>query len=178
MNKLICPCIFIKKRETGFAIIAMYVDDLNLIGTPKKLIKTSKYLENEYEMKYLGKAKFYLGLQIEYFLTVVLVHQSTYTKKILKRFFMDKAHLISSLGVVNSLDVKDDPFRHSDKGEEWFGSKVPYLSVISALMYLTNCTRQILFFLSIYYPYTVMLKPEDIGIISNICCATYKEQLI
>ena len=117
MNKLICPCIFIKKRETEFAIIVMYVDDLNLIGTSKKLIKTSKYLENEYEMKYLGKAKFYLGLQIEYFLTVVLVHQSTYTKKILKRFFMDKAHLISSLVVVNSLDVKDDPFRHYDKGE-------------------------------------------------------------
>ena len=29
------PCIFIKKLETGFAIIALYVDDLNLIGTPE-----------------------------------------------------------------------------------------------------------------------------------------------
>ena len=27
MNNLICPCIFIKKSETGFAIIAVYVDD-------------------------------------------------------------------------------------------------------------------------------------------------------
>ena len=27
VNKLICPCIFIKKSETGFAIIAVYVDD-------------------------------------------------------------------------------------------------------------------------------------------------------
>ena len=39
MNNLICPCIFIKKSETGFAIIAMYVDDLNLVGTPKEVTK-------------------------------------------------------------------------------------------------------------------------------------------
>ena len=32
-NNPICPCIFIKKSETAFTIIAMYVDDLNLIGT-------------------------------------------------------------------------------------------------------------------------------------------------
>ena len=32
-NSPICPCIFIKKSETGFAIVVVYVDDLNLIGT-------------------------------------------------------------------------------------------------------------------------------------------------
>ena len=36
-NNSICPCIFIKKSETGFEIIAVYVDDLNLIGTPVEL---------------------------------------------------------------------------------------------------------------------------------------------
>ena len=34
-NNPMCPCIFIKKSKTGFAIIAVYVDDLNLIGTPE-----------------------------------------------------------------------------------------------------------------------------------------------
>ena len=34
VNNSICPCVFIKKTENGFAIIAVYVDDLNLIGTP------------------------------------------------------------------------------------------------------------------------------------------------
>ena len=33
VNNPICPCVFIKKSETGFAIIAVYVDDLNLVGT-------------------------------------------------------------------------------------------------------------------------------------------------
>ena len=60
-------------------------------------------------MKDLGNF-FCLGLQIEHLFTGVLVHQSTYTKKILKRFCMDKAHPLSSPMVVCSLDVKKDPF--------------------------------------------------------------------
>ena len=35
VNNSICPCVFIKKIENGFAIKAVYVDDLNLIGTPE-----------------------------------------------------------------------------------------------------------------------------------------------
>ena len=34
-NNLMCPCIFIKKLETRFTITVVYVDDLNLVGTPE-----------------------------------------------------------------------------------------------------------------------------------------------
>ena len=141
VNNPICPCVFIKKSETGFAIIAVYVDDLNLVGTPEELTKTAEYLKKEFEMKDLGKTKFCIGLQIEHFPNGVLVHQSTYIKKILKRFNMDKAHPLSSLMVVRSLDVKNDPFRPCENGEELLGPEVPYLSAIGALMFLGNCTR-------------------------------------
>ncbi|KAL6319511.1 hypothetical protein AAG906_014187 [Vitis piasezkii] len=141
VNNPICPCIFIKKSETGFAIIAVYVDDLNLVGTPEELTRTTNYLKKEFEMKDLGKTKFCLGLQIEHFPNGVLVHQSTYIKKVLKRFYMDKAHPLSSPMVVRSLDVKNDPFRPCEKDEELLGPEVPYLSAIGALMYLANCTR-------------------------------------
>ena len=141
VNNPICPCVFIKKSKTGFAIIAVYVDDLNLVGTPEELTKTAEYLKKEFEMKDLGKTKFCIGLQIEHFPNGVLVHQSTYIKKILKRFNMDKAHPLSSPMVVRSLDVKNDPFRPCEKGEELLGPEVPYLSAIGALMYLANCTR-------------------------------------
>ena len=33
-NDPICPCVFIKKSETEFVIVAVYVDDINLIRTP------------------------------------------------------------------------------------------------------------------------------------------------
>ena len=62
MNNSICPYVFIKKVATGFAIIAIYVDDLNLIWTPEELIKTIDYLKNEFEIKDFGKTKYCLGL--------------------------------------------------------------------------------------------------------------------
>ena len=62
MNNPICSCIFFKKSQTGFKIIVVYVDDLNLVGTPKKSIEIAKYLKNEFEMKDFGKTKFCLSL--------------------------------------------------------------------------------------------------------------------
>ena len=41
VNNHICRCIFIKKSKIGFAIIAVYVDDLNLVGTPEELTRTT-----------------------------------------------------------------------------------------------------------------------------------------
>ena len=61
-NNPICPCIFIKKLETEFEIIAMYIDNLNLIGTIEELTRTTRYLKREFEMKDLRKTKFCLGL--------------------------------------------------------------------------------------------------------------------
>ena len=66
-------------------------------------------------MKDIGKTKFCLSLQIEHFPNGVLVHQSTYIKKVLKHFYMDKAHSLSSPMVVGSLDVKNDQFRYCEK---------------------------------------------------------------
>ena len=141
MNNSICPCVFIKKTENGLAIIAVYVDDLNLIGTPEELIKTTNYLKKEFEMKDLRKTRYCLDLQIEYCLNGVLIHQSSYTKKVLKRFYMDKSHPLSSPMVVRSLEVTKDLFRPKEENEELLGSEVPYLSAISSLMYLENYTR-------------------------------------
>ena len=117
------------------------MDDLNLIGTPEGLLETANYLKKEFEMKDLGKTRYCLGLQIEYFSNGIFVHQSTYTEKVLKRFYMDKAHPLNSPMIVRSLDVKNDPFRPCEKGEELLGPEIPYLSAIDALMYLAICTR-------------------------------------
>ena len=141
MNNSICPCIFIKKVAIGFAIIVVYVDDLNLIENPEELIKTIDYLKKEFEMKDLGKIKYYLGLQIEHCSDGVLIHQSTYTEKLLKCFHMNKSHPLSSIMVVRSLEVNKDPFRPKEENEELLGPEVSYLSAIGALMYLANYIR-------------------------------------
>ena len=68
---------------------------------------------------------------------------------------MDKAHPLSYPMAVGSLDVKKDPFHPYEKGEELLGPKVPYLSVIAALMYLANYTRlDIAFFINLLARYS------------------------
>ena len=92
-------------------------------------------------MKDLRKTKFCLGLQIEHLADEIFIHQSTYTEKVLKRFYMDKTHPLNIPMQVRSLDVKKDIFRPRNDNEELFGPKVPYLSAIGAIMYLANSTR-------------------------------------
>ena len=58
INNPIRPCFFIKKSKLGFSILAVYVDDINLFGTPEELTKASTYLKGEFEMKDLGKLNF------------------------------------------------------------------------------------------------------------------------
>jgi hypothetical protein len=54
---------------------------------------------------------------------------------------MDNAYPSKTPMVVQSLEIKNDPFRPPDEGEETLGPQVPYLSAIGALMYLANSTR-------------------------------------
>ena len=78
--------MFIKKSKTRFAIIAVYVDDINLIETPEELSQTVEYLKKEFEVKDLGKTKLYLGLKLEHKANGILIHQLAYTERILKHF--------------------------------------------------------------------------------------------
>ena len=65
-NDELCLCVFIKKISSRFAIVAVYVDDMNIIGTLDEIKKTAAYLKSEYEMKDLRKTRFCLGLELEH----------------------------------------------------------------------------------------------------------------
>ncbi|KAL0428635.1 UNVERIFIED_CONTAM: Retrovirus-related Pol polyprotein from transposon TNT 1-94, partial [Sesamum latifolium] len=45
-NNQISPCLFIKRTESEFIIIAVYVDDLNIIGSPEEIRQAADYLKN------------------------------------------------------------------------------------------------------------------------------------
>ena len=128
-NDPICPCIFMKKSENEFAIISIYVDDINIIGTPEELDKTMNCLKKEFEMKDLGRTKFCLGLQFEYLKNGIFIYQETYVRKVLERCYMDKSHPLCTLMVVRSLEEDKDPFisreMREEGNEEILGLEVP-----------------------------------------------------
>jgi hypothetical protein len=115
-----CPYVFIRKSNTEFCIILVYVDDLNIIGHTKDIDEAHSHLKNEFEMKDLGKTKFYLGLQIEHLQTDILVHQFTYVQKVLKKFNMEKTYPLRTPMVVRALEKDTDLFRSRQK--RGFGS--------------------------------------------------------
>jgi hypothetical protein len=133
--------VFIRKSSTGFYIISVYVDDLNIIGYAKDIDEAYNHLKKEFEIKDLGKTKFCLDLQIEHLQTGILVLQSTYTKKVLEKINMDKAYPLRIPMIIHALEKDKDPVRPKQEGEEVLGAEYPYLSAIGALMYLANNTR-------------------------------------
>ena len=141
MNNELCPCVFIKKSHYGFAIVAVYVNDMNLIGTPAKLEEIAAHLKSEFEMKDLEKTRYCLGLEIEHCSDEILVHQSNYTQKVLQRFNEDKVKPSSTPMVVRTLDAKRNSFLPKENEEEILEPEVPYLSAIGTLLYLAQCTR-------------------------------------
>ena len=58
VNNELCPCVLIKKSHSGFAIVAVYIDNMNLIGTPVELEEIATHLKSKFEMKDLGKSRY------------------------------------------------------------------------------------------------------------------------
>jgi hypothetical protein len=133
--------VFIRKSTIGFCIILVYVDDLNIISHTKDIDEARNHLKTEFEMNDLGKTKFCLGLQLEHIHTDILVHQSVYVQKVLKKFNMDKAYSARTPMVIRALEKDTYPFRSKEEGEEVLGQEYTYLSYIGALMYLANNIR-------------------------------------
>jgi hypothetical protein len=103
-----CTCVFIRRSSTGFCIISVYVDDLNIIGHTKNIDEACHHLKMEFKMKDLGRAKFCLGLLLEHLQMSILVHQSAYIQKVLSKFNMDNAYALRTPMVVHALEKDTD----------------------------------------------------------------------
>ncbi|KAL7148111.1 hypothetical protein ABFS83_06G156000 [Erythranthe nasuta] len=107
---------------------------MNPIGTSEELANIAEYLKKEFEVKDLGKTKLCLGIELEHKNNGILIHQSAYTKRVLKKFNMENSNSLSTLMVVRNLDLEKDLFRPKEFNEEVLGPEVPYLNAIGALI--------------------------------------------
>jgi hypothetical protein len=60
------PCIFTFTKDSGFIIIAIYVDDLNILGSSDLCTYAQNILTQQFDMKFLGPTTFCLGLQVHH----------------------------------------------------------------------------------------------------------------
>ena len=58
-------CVNIKHSNIGFIILSLYVDDILIVGSDKKLINvTTKWLSSNFKRKDMGEASYVLGVKI------------------------------------------------------------------------------------------------------------------
>ena len=160
------PCIFFKfDEETGkTTYVLVYVDDLLLMASDKKLILQMKEMMNtKFKMKDLGEAKHIIGLQYEKIeKDGIYVGQPEYTKTLLENYNMWN---IDTRDGSIPIDTKQTPMVVNWEHDE-FGSienpivKEKYRSLIMSLQYLAQNSRPDISF-TVSYLAQYMEKPND-----------------
>ena len=79
-------CVYLKRSNSGFVILSLYVDDILLDGNSKEMIDTAKkWLSSNFEMKDMGEASYVLGVKIvrDHIKRLLAFSQEIYIKRML-----------------------------------------------------------------------------------------------
>ena len=135
------PCIYCKTvNKCGkqcLIIIAVYVDDTILAANDMELLRAEKAnLSNRFEMEDLGEIHYCLGMAIERDRNakVLMIHQKSYLKNVLKRFGMEDCKPISTPMDPN---VKFEKLADDEKST----NIQEYQAMIGSLTYASIATR-------------------------------------
>ena len=125
-------CVYVKNTEHGFVIICLYVDDMLIMGSNNEVIKTTKKMLNDkFNMKDLDVADVILGIKISKTSDGLILSQSHYIEKMLKKFKQN-----DSSPTRTPVDVN----LHLSKNNGKSISQQEYAQAIGSLMYVMNCT--------------------------------------
>jgi hypothetical protein len=121
--------LFLLKHGNDLLIVQIYVDDIVFGGSPQNLVaKFADEMSREFEISMMGELQYFLGLQIKQVKNGSFVHQTTYTKDMLRKFQMQDVNLMSTpMGSTATLDADEDG-EPVDQRE--------YQSMIGSLLYL------------------------------------------
>nr|GEX66754.1 ribonuclease H-like domain, reverse transcriptase, RNA-dependent DNA polymerase [Tanacetum cinerariifolium] len=129
-----CPLeqsIYTKTSKDSTLLTGVYVDDLIIIGTPKKEIdKFKAQMEKNFEMSDLGLLAYYLGIEVKQTNGDISIRQSAYANKIIK-----EAGMIDC----NETLIPMDPGKRLTKVTEGtMVNSTEYRSIIGCLRYLLH----------------------------------------
>ncbi|GJR97833.1 retrovirus-related pol polyprotein from transposon TNT 1-94 [Tanacetum coccineum] len=77
-------CVYVKDTSSGYVILCLYVDDMLIVGSNDKMIKSTKdMLKSKFDMKDMGLADVILGIKIIRTQNGLVLSQAHYVDKIL-----------------------------------------------------------------------------------------------
>ena len=130
------PCLYIRHLSSGILIIALYVDDLLIAGSPKEESASLKSeLSRRFEMKDIGAARVMVGIKItrDRANRKLFVSQLEYAHTVLERFGISVSKPVvipADKTYFNLSHMRSDPISNSK-----------YRQAIGSLMYVTIGSR-------------------------------------
>nr|ABA98230.2 retrotransposon protein, putative, unclassified [Oryza sativa Japonica Group] len=130
--------LFVLKHGDNQLFVQIYVDDIIFgCSTHALVVDFAETMRREFEMSMMGELSYFLGLQIKQTPQGTFVHQTKYTKDLLRRFKMENCKPISTpIGSTAVLDPDEDGEAVDQK---------EYRSMIGSLLYLTASRPDIQF---------------------------------
>ena len=123
-------CVYTKTVENTCIIVCLYVDDMLILGTNIKVIKSTKrILSNNFDIKNLVVIDVILEIRIKRTGDGISLSQSHYVDKMIKRFKEHRVKENTNLFL---------PHIHLRKNTR---TGIRVFSNNRSLMYLMNCTR-------------------------------------
>jgi hypothetical protein len=130
--------LFLLKHGNDLLIVQIYVDDIVFGGSSYNLVaKLADEMSREFEMSMMGELQYFLGLQIKQVKDGTFVHQTKYTKDILRKSQMqDVKRMSAPMASTATLDADED----GEPVDQW-----EYQIMIGSLFYLTATRPDIQF---------------------------------
>ncbi|GJX27474.1 putative ribonuclease H-like domain-containing protein [Tanacetum coccineum] len=130
--------LFIRRDKSDILLVQLYVDDIIFGSTKKSLCtKFEKMMHKKFQMSYMGKLAFFLGLQVKQKEDGVFISQAKYVTEILKKFGFTNVKTTSTPMETQKPLLKDADGKDVDEHL--------YRSMIRSLMYLTSSRPDIMF---------------------------------
>ncbi|CAL9001424.1 unnamed protein product [Prunus brigantina] len=125
------PSLFVRHSDSEVVILLLYVDDIILTGSNEKMVQlVIDELSSVFEIKDLGKLKFFLGLQVSYASNSdIFVNQSKYAKELLHKAGMHSCRSCSTPCKPHTQVLKEYG--------EVLTDPTLFRSIVGALQYLT-----------------------------------------
>ncbi|GKD53452.1 zinc finger, CCHC-type containing protein [Tanacetum coccineum] len=125
--------VYVKDIKSGYVILCLYVDDMLIIGSNNKMIKSNKdMLKSKFDMKDMGLADVILGIKIIRSHNGIVLSQAHYVGKIFN------THNAGDSGLART---PIDTSIHLSKNRGVSVAQLEYSRIIGMLMYLITSTR-------------------------------------
>ena len=131
------PCLYIRHNSSGIIIIALYVDDLLIVGSiHKEIINIKRELSKHFEMKDLGQVTSMLGIEVcrNRKERKIFLSQSQYASTVLQKYGMHSCNPVAT-------PMEREYATYNNNADDSLAFNMPYREAIGSLMYLMIGSR-------------------------------------